>query len=112
MSKMKGSVQAEISPIPEWIDVKVIAADGTDSITVPSGVDCVFMTTTSPVWFRKTAGAVVADAPSGDLTDGKGSLYFSGTALFEVSPGEAISFKAPAAAGCTVSLGWFGIVAP
>lgn len=113
MSTMKGSVQVEISPIPDWIDVKVIAADGTDTATVPSGVDSVFMTTTSAVWFRRKAGsAIVAAIPSADLADGKGSLYFSGTALFRVSAGEVLTFKAPAAAGCTVSLGWFGKAEP
>lgn len=103
---------AEMSPIPEWIDDRVIAANSTDSITVPSGVDSVLMTTTSAVWFRKNAGVVVAAVPSGDLSDGKGSLYFSGVGLFEVSPGEVLSFATPASAGCTVSLGWFGIGAP
>jgi len=112
LSRMKGSVQAEISPIPEWIDVKVMLATATDSATVPAGVDCVLMTTTAPVWFRKTAGAVTGAVPSGDLADGKGSLYFSGSGLFEVSPGEVLSFAATATAGCTVSLGWFGIGAP
>jgi len=112
VSRILGRTQSEIAPIPDWIDVRVIAAGATDTATVPASVDCVLMTTTSPVWFRRSAGAVVGAVPGADLSDGKGSLYFSGSGLFEVSPGEVISFAAPAATGCTVSLGWYGKAAP
>ena len=89
------------SPLCLYVDNRVLAANTAETVTVPAGAGCVFMSGNGIYYVRADGSA--ATIAAADITDGTGSAISPAFAF--VAPAQTFSIIAPAAT--VVSFEWF-----
>lgn len=97
----RSQLESGKTPLCTYVDVRVLAANTAETVTVPAGANCVFMSGNGIYYVRADGSA--ATIAAADITDGTGSSVSPSFAL--VSPAQTFSIIAPAAT--IVSFEWF-----
>jgi len=98
----RAQLESGKTPLCTYIDVRVLAANTAETVTVPAGANCVFMSANGIYYVRADGSA--ATIAAADITDGTGSS--ASPAFSFVSPSQTFSIIAPAAT--VVTFEWFG----
>ena len=94
--KVKHEVYRATIPFPRLIDEVELDDATANSWVCPAGTRVVLISVDNAVYMRAVSAAVV---PTGETTDGTGSLYIPATAVFEVEEGVTYSFIRAAGSG-------------
>lgn len=89
-------------PIGTYVSNRTLAAGVAETVTVPAGATSVIVSGDATMWARIGGTAAV---PTGDVTDGTGSVCLQTWAYRACTPGGTISVVAGATAH--VSFEWF-----